>query len=243
MADRFFWYELMTSDPAAATAFYRDVVGWTAEPFASGGMDYVVLGVGDRGIGGLMAMPEHYRAGGGKPAWSGYIRTADVDAAVARLVEAGTIGWNELHAGDGEQAFAFYAGQFGWTEDGIHDMGAWGHYRLFAVDGVQSGGIMTAPPGSGSPHWSFYIVVDGVEAAIGRIEAGGGQVVNGPHQVPGGAYIATCVDPPGAAPRAADGGAGCRATQGEGDLQSGHVEDGRVAHFQVTMKIGFKIED
>ena len=23
----------------------------------------------------------------------------------------------------------------------------------------------------------------------------------------------------------------------------GHVEDGRVAHFQVTMKIGFKIED
>ena len=27
------WYELMTSDPAAAETFYKKVVGWTSAPF------------------------------------------------------------------------------------------------------------------------------------------------------------------------------------------------------------------
>ncbi len=33
MNGQFFWYELMTSDPQAALAFYGDVVGWTAQAF------------------------------------------------------------------------------------------------------------------------------------------------------------------------------------------------------------------
>ncbi len=32
----FFWYELMTSDPKAATAFYSDVVGWKPQAFGEG---------------------------------------------------------------------------------------------------------------------------------------------------------------------------------------------------------------
>ena len=27
------WYELMTTDPAAAETFYKNVVGWTSAPF------------------------------------------------------------------------------------------------------------------------------------------------------------------------------------------------------------------
>ena len=33
----FVWYELLTSDPAAAIVFYRDVVGWTTQPFGEVG--------------------------------------------------------------------------------------------------------------------------------------------------------------------------------------------------------------
>ena len=40
-AKPFFWYELMTTDPKAATEFYTAVVGWSAAPFGGdGGMPY-----------------------------------------------------------------------------------------------------------------------------------------------------------------------------------------------------------
>ena len=38
----------------------------------------------------------------------------------------GHVGWRELHAGDGESAFAFYAGLFGWTKGEAVDMGPMG---------------------------------------------------------------------------------------------------------------------
>lgn len=85
----FFWYELMTTDVAAAEAFYKDVVGWGSEPFGAAGMDYVVVKAGDRGIGGIMELPEGAKAMGMPPAWVGYIYTADVDAATEKLKAAG----------------------------------------------------------------------------------------------------------------------------------------------------------
>jgi predicted enzyme related to lactoylglutathione lyase len=35
MASNFVWYELMTSDIAAAESFYKEVVGWNTEPFST----------------------------------------------------------------------------------------------------------------------------------------------------------------------------------------------------------------
>ena len=43
----------------------------------------------------------------------------------------GLIGWRELHAGDGADAFAFYSGQFGWTKARDFDMGPMGVYHIF----------------------------------------------------------------------------------------------------------------
>ena len=38
------WYELMTTDPDAAKAFYGSVVGWTiGDPVPSGGQDYRMI--------------------------------------------------------------------------------------------------------------------------------------------------------------------------------------------------------
>jgi hypothetical protein len=40
----------------------------------------------------------------------------------------GHIGWHELHAGNGEKAFAFYSGLFGWSKTEAMDMGPMGVY-------------------------------------------------------------------------------------------------------------------
>ena len=37
----------------------------------------------------------------------------------------GHVGWHELHAGDGESAFAFYSGLFGWTKAEVRVMYVW----------------------------------------------------------------------------------------------------------------------
>jgi len=110
----------------------------------------------------------------------------------------GTVGWHELMATDGVAAFDFYGSQFGWTKGETHDMGSMGIYQIFDVEGVPCGGIITKPPTVPGPFWTFYFSVDGINAAIERIKAGGGTVVQGPHQVPGGSWIVTAHDPQGA---------------------------------------------
>ncbi|MEO9167683.1 MAG: VOC family protein, partial [Aestuariivirga sp.] len=54
----------------------------------------------------------------------------------------GTVGWNELHAGDLNAAWDFYSEMFGWTKGGVHDMGPMGIYQLFQIDGKDVGGMM-----------------------------------------------------------------------------------------------------
>lgn len=87
----FFWYELMTTDLDAAEAFYTAVVGWKAEAFdkAPGMPRYIVVNAGDRGVGGLMTMPEDASKMGMPPAWIGYIHTKDIDASTKSLTKAG----------------------------------------------------------------------------------------------------------------------------------------------------------
>jgi predicted enzyme related to lactoylglutathione lyase len=110
----------------------------------------------------------------------------------------GHVGWHELHATDRESAFAFYAGQFGWTKSEAHDMGPMGIYQLFATGDVPNGGMMTKMAGIPSPFWLYYFNVEAIDAAVGRVKDSGGKVMNGPIQVPGGSWIAQCTDPQGA---------------------------------------------
>jgi uncharacterized protein len=110
----------------------------------------------------------------------------------------GHIGWHELHAGDRESAFAFYSGLFGWTKAEAVDMGPVGIYQTFATGGAPVGGMMTKTPATLAPFWLYYFNVDAVDAAAERVNQGGGQVINGPHQVPGGSWIVQCIDPQGA---------------------------------------------
>ena len=43
MLGRHVWSELMTTDTKAAETFYKNVVGWTAEPFGNTPMPYTVF--------------------------------------------------------------------------------------------------------------------------------------------------------------------------------------------------------
>ena len=110
----------------------------------------------------------------------------------------GHVGWRELHAGDRETAFAFYARLFGWTKGAPFDMGPIGIYQLFDIEGQSAGGIMTRTAQSPVPHWLFYFNVESADAAAARTKANGGQVVNGPHQVPTGQWTVQALDSQGA---------------------------------------------
>jgi uncharacterized protein len=110
----------------------------------------------------------------------------------------GYIGWRELHAGDGPSAFTFYSGLFGWTKTEAMDMGPMGVYQLFATGDQAVGGMMTKMPEAPVPFWLYYFNVEGIDAAIVRVKDKGGQVINGPMEVPGGSWIVQCLDPQGA---------------------------------------------
>lgn len=85
----FVWYDLMTTDPQAATTFYGDVIGWTANVSTTSGKPYTLLSAADTMVAGLMETPEEARAMGIPPCWTGYIGVTDLDAKLAALLAAG----------------------------------------------------------------------------------------------------------------------------------------------------------
>jgi predicted enzyme related to lactoylglutathione lyase len=85
----FVWYELLTTDMAAARAFYAKVIGWEARDASAPGMPYTLLNVGETAVGGLMTLPQEARQTGAQPRWLGYVAVDDVDATVARLRQLG----------------------------------------------------------------------------------------------------------------------------------------------------------
>jgi uncharacterized protein len=112
-----------------------------------------------------------------------------------------TSGWHELYTTDLEAGFDFYNKLFGWTKVSDMDMGPMGNYRLFDEgDNKQmgDGGMMNKPPHVPVSNWGFYFCVDSIGAAVERVKTGGGQVLNGPMQVPGGGWIINGQDPQGA---------------------------------------------
>jgi len=105
--------------------------------------------------------------------------------------------WHELYSPDPVAGFEYYAGQYGWTKGRTMPMGEMGDYQLFQADGVDIGGMMRAQ-GPTPPGWLFYFGVPDIDEAVEAINANGGTVLNGPMEVPGGAWIVQLTDPQGA---------------------------------------------
>ena len=124
---------------------------------------------------------------------------SDAQPAQPPMGTPGTVGWHELSAGNLDSAWTFYSGLFGWTQDSDLDMGEMGVYRLFAAGGAPIGGMMDKPPQVPQAGWLYYFNVDAIDAAMARVSEAGGQVLNGPVEVPGPMWILQCLDPQGAA--------------------------------------------
>ena len=112
----------------------------------------------------------------------------------------GEASWIELMTTDLNGAKTFYQDLFGWTPGDTHDMGPMGTYQLFNRGARMMGGMMNKPKELAHvpPHWALYFRVDDLDAAAGRVKAHGGQILNGPMEVPGGDRIVNALDPQGA---------------------------------------------
>ena len=237
---RFVWHELLTTDTAAAAAFYPKVLPWRTAPSSMPG--YTIWMAGQTQIGGLMALPAE--AGATPPHWLVYVGTPNVDATCsqaqglgARVVKPpadipnvgrfavlsdpqgatfalftpgsgpppgappaqGAFSWHELATTDVAAALLFYGQLFGWTKGPGHDMGAMGVYQIFQHGSSQVGGMCNVQGPSTAPSWLSYVSVADASRAVAAAKAGGGRLLHGPMEVPGGSWIAMMMDPQGGA--------------------------------------------
>jgi predicted enzyme related to lactoylglutathione lyase len=66
------------------------------------------------------------------------------------------------------------------------------------VNGIPAGGMFNKTPDMPMPpSWLYYATVPDINAAADRVKGAGGQVVNGPMEVPGGGWILQGMDPQG----------------------------------------------
>jgi uncharacterized protein len=237
---RFAWYELLTTDVAAAKAFYGEVVGWGVRDVSTPDLAYTLFTAGAAPVSGLMDLPEDARRMGAAPRWVGYVAVDDVDATVeqikglggavyvapthtnigrisvvadpqtatlalvsglkpgqpqpAEFGKPGHVGWHELLAADWEEAFAFYSALFGWqkadADIGPTDSYPTDTYQLFSAGGQTIGGMLTKQAVEPVPFWLYYF-------NIGDLDAAGGKIFESPLELPGGSWIARCIDPQG----------------------------------------------
>jgi uncharacterized protein len=238
---RFTWYELMTTDVAAAKAFYGNVMGWGVQDASTPELTYTLFTAGTVSVGGIMDLPEEARKGGATPRWMGYVGVDDLDATADRikrlggavyvpptdtnigriavvadpqmanlallkrpkpgqqqppeLDQPGHVGWHELVAADWKRAFTFYRELFGWQKA---DISASGNYQLFIAGGRTIGGMYTKRAFEPVPFWLFYFNTGDIDAAAERVKSGGGQVKEGPLEMPGDSWVVRCIDPQGA---------------------------------------------
>ncbi len=242
---RFVWYDLLTTDPESATAFYTKLIGWGTTQWEGGEFPYTMWTNGEDSIGGIMELPDEVKAAGAPSHWLAYVAVTDVDATVKQATTLGakilkeatdipTVGrfavladpqgavfaiftaeteppghegppkkgefsWHELATTDHEAAFDFYNSVFGWEKTDAMDMGEAGIYQMYGRKGMPLGGMFNKTPDMpGPPAWLFYTLVDDVHKAVEKVKKMGGQVLNGPMEVPGGDFIVQCLDPQGA---------------------------------------------
>jgi predicted enzyme related to lactoylglutathione lyase len=246
----FVWYELATSDPAAAQRFYSALTGWGTQAFeGSGDTPYTMWTNGEKPVGGLWQLQSELASQGVPPHWLPYISTDDVDETVTEVTDLGgkvivpptdipnmgrfsvladpqgaffaifkggddqpepvfnpqlgDASWHELTTTDHVAAFDFYHKLFGWEKQSEMDMGGGNMYLMYgrSADSPMLGGMWTwdKPEHAMPPNWMTYFKVADADSTAERIKELGGQILNGPMEVPGGDRVAQAIDPQGAA--------------------------------------------
>jgi len=211
---RFIWHELLTTDTAAAAAFYPRVVPWRTQPSSMPG--YTLWMAGQTQIGGLMALPQGLgakvvKAPADIPNVGRFAVLSDPQGATFALFTPGGgpppgaeppqggFSWHELATTDLLGALRFYGELFSWRKGRAHDMGPQGVYQMFEHAGNPVGGMCNVQGPSTAPSWLSYVHVADSNRAVAAAKAAGGRLMHGPIEVPGGSWIALMMDPQGGA--------------------------------------------
>lgn len=135
---------------------------------------------------------------------------ADPEGATSMLWQPGThpgagtmmkdhsVMWVELAARDIEAAAAFYSGLLGWTTE-KHPLSP-SPYLIFSVGGKGWGGLLQMTPhwGEMPSHWSIYLQVPDVDAAVATAVGAGAKECFPAFDAPGVGRICRMDDPTGA---------------------------------------------
>jgi len=85
---RFVWYDLMTTDPGAATEFYTKVAGWGTQAWEGSATPYTMWTVQNAPLGGVIQMMPDL-VGKMPPHWVGYVAVPNVDETAAQAESLG----------------------------------------------------------------------------------------------------------------------------------------------------------
>jgi predicted enzyme related to lactoylglutathione lyase len=109
-----------------------------------------------------------------------------------RLARPGGLSYLEIPAVDAEQSAAFYGQVLGWRLE----RRAAGDLRFEDATGHLLGRWVTGPAPSREPGLLAYFYVAGIDDAVGRVVAHGGEVVKAAY-AEGNLWVATVRDPAG----------------------------------------------
>ena len=123
---------------------------------------------------------------------------SDAESDVFSVDQPQHVRWNELSTSDQDSAIGFYTRHFGWAQEGDMDMGEYGRYAFIQRRGVMIGAIMRKMPQMPVSMWTYYIGVDDIDRATKAVTDGGGTILQGPMEIPGGEYSLNALDPQGA---------------------------------------------
>jgi len=248
---KFVWYELMTTDGAAAAKFYGDVVGWAAQKSPMPDMDYTLFKAGDAQVAGAFALSKEQRAQGAPAAWVGYIGVGNVDQAAADLKAAGGKVWRGPDDIPNVGRFAMVSDPQGTAfalfqpahadEMSPADVGTPGHagwHELYAVDGPSAFDFYAKQFG-----WKQHDVMDMGPAGkyqmfgTGSGEAFGGMMTKPAEMpMPAWAYYFNVPSIAGAVPKITGGGGAI--TSGPTEVPGGRwivqATDPQGAHFALV---------
>lgn len=221
---RFFQLTLRTLDVEAARAFYAGLLGEAAldvvklheQAVARGARPHwlglLEVGDVDRAVAAFLARgasalgpkwtnPKGLEAAVLKDPGGAILALGRPPAGPAPGPLGPVVAWYGLNTADVPRARADYGALFGWHFFAPVDLQGLGVFHPFAWEpgGARVGAVTDIGTRPGvHPHWLFQFRVAALGPALDVVRAGGGTVV-GPFTLPGGAQLAVCEDPQGAA--------------------------------------------
>ena len=228
---RFVWYDLMTTDPSKAEAFYTKVCGWGTQPWESP-TQYTMWTANGTPMGGVMPVQNP----GAPPHWLAYIGCPDVDETVKKAEslggktfvkstdipnvgrfavlgdpqgavfsafassnppqpeedpKVGEFSWHELVTTDYDAGFRFYQTLYGWEKARTTTWDRWACIDCSDATARRLAGCSTSRPRWRRCRPTGCTTSRSTARAPRsiRVKANGGQVLNGPMEVPGGDWI------------------------------------------------------